>query len=197
MTQLLTHLPLLNPGSPEARKEYMKLLPKVLLGSSEELEYLDKCRQLLSLALVHPVFPHEDREALTYWLAKLDEKHKNIMDRKFYINGRPPARIHQQPSGSVDDMTIRISGWPDAGMHHHEPFALDCEEEKRATFGMGQTSHFFSTTNGHEPYLKSSSLPGHSLVHSAPVVEWKGGMKGVCACACAFLKWSYMPNMAE
>lgn len=51
----------------------MKLLPKVLLSSSEVQNYLDQCRQLLSLALVHPAFPQEDREALTFWLNKLDK----------------------------------------------------------------------------------------------------------------------------
>ena len=53
----------------------MKLLPKVLLTSSEAQKYFDHCRQLLSLALVHPAFPQEDREALTFWLNKLDVKH--------------------------------------------------------------------------------------------------------------------------
>lgn len=52
----------------------MRLLPKVLLCSSEQPDYLDQCRQLLSLALVHPAFPTEDREALTYWLSRLNGK---------------------------------------------------------------------------------------------------------------------------
>lgn len=78
LSQLLSHLLLLNPGNSEARAEYMKLLPKVMPGLSEEMEYRDMCRQLLSLAMVHPAFPHEDREALTYWLSQLDSKHKNM-----------------------------------------------------------------------------------------------------------------------
>ena len=99
LTQLLAHLPLLNPGNVEARREYMKLLPKVMLGSSEELDYLDQCRQLLSLALVHPAFPHEDREALTYWLSQLDRKQKNISDRSPQRPPPIPPRIHQIKSG--------------------------------------------------------------------------------------------------
>lgn len=95
LSQLLAHLPLLNPGNVEARREYMKLLPKVMLGSSEELDYLDQCRQLLSLALVHPAFPHEDREALTYWLSQLDRKQKNISDRSPQRPPPIPPRIHQ------------------------------------------------------------------------------------------------------
>ena len=106
LAQLLTHLPLLNPGNTEAREHYMKLMPKVLLGSSEDIDYLEQCRQLLSLALVHPAFPHENREALSYWLTRLDEKQKNIMDRKQSMNGGhlaapppiPPRRIYQIPS---------------------------------------------------------------------------------------------------
>lgn len=73
---LLTHLPLLHLGNSDARKEYMKLLPKVLLSSSKTQRYFDQCRQLLSLALVHPAFPPEDKKALNFWLEKLDGKHK-------------------------------------------------------------------------------------------------------------------------
>ena len=112
LAQLLTHLPLLNPGNAEAREHYMKLMPKVLLGSSEDLDYLEQCRQLLSLAIVHPAFPHENREALSYWLARLDEKQKNITDRKQSMNGHiaapppiPPRRIHQTPS------KVEEGGW--------------------------------------------------------------------------------------
>lgn len=113
LAQLLVHIPLLNPGNLEARGEYMKLLPKVLLGSSEELDYLDQCRQLLSLALVHPAFPHEDREALTYWLARLDEKQRNIMERNPTVAPQrpppiPPRKIYQ--TKSEDSGGLRSNG---------------------------------------------------------------------------------------
>lgn len=70
----------------------MRLLPKVMLGSNEELEYLDHCRQLLSLALVHPAFPHEDRDALTFWRSKLDAK---LTDRQ--ATSPPQQQQQQQP----------------------------------------------------------------------------------------------------
>ena len=91
----------------------MKLLPKVMLGSSEELDYLDQCRQLLSLALVHPAFPHEDREALTFWLAQLDRKQKNIVDRKVPSPQRAPPippRIHQIKSSEEFGRSAGSSG---------------------------------------------------------------------------------------
>ena len=142
LTQLLAHLPLLNPGNVEARREYMKLLPKVMLGSSEELDYLDQCRQLLSLALVHPAFPHEDREALTYWLSQLDRKQKNISDRGCGSPQRPPPippRIHQIKSledigrSNSGNGRIYINGdlsRPE-GLNHHSEGEAD-------TFGIEQ-----------------------------------------------------------
>ena len=78
LQNLLLHIPLLHPGNNDAREEYLKLLPKVLLGSGDDTEYLYKCRQLLSLALVHPAFPHADREKLTFWLARLDDKCRSV-----------------------------------------------------------------------------------------------------------------------
>ncbi|XP_041379561.1 protein Smaug homolog 1-like [Gigantopelta aegis] len=74
LQQLLSHIPLLHQENNKAREEYLKLLPKVLFGSIEDSDYLYQCRQIISLALVHPAFPHEDREKLKFWLSRLEEK---------------------------------------------------------------------------------------------------------------------------
>ena len=74
MRQLLVHLPLLRPGNPVARKEYLNILPKVLAHSHENSVHEEECRQLLSLALVHPAFPPDERNQLQQWLQVLDEK---------------------------------------------------------------------------------------------------------------------------
>ena len=87
----------------------MKLLPKVLLGSSEELDYLDQCRQLLSLALVHPAFPHGDRDALTFWLSRLDEKQKNIIDRPQRPPPIPPRNKIYQTKTDDHNCSLRTS----------------------------------------------------------------------------------------
>ncbi len=126
----------------------MKLLPKVLLGSSEELEYLDQCRQLLSLALVHPAFPHEDREALTYWLARLDEKSRGIMERTPGPSSQHPPplpprgrRIHQtEDQGRLNNGPgrIYINGCLDrmlptqleGSLEHLDSSSLELEEEE-------------------------------------------------------------------
>jgi len=196
LTQLLAHLPLLNPGNAEARREYMTLLPKVLLSSIEELDYLDQCRQLLSLALVHPAFPHDDREALTFWLFRLDEKIRNIMGEETI----PPTAAHHPsplakstPIQSVDEAggahsssTIEITGFL-------EPTVEEDELRSRSnSLQTGQRIYSFhdvppSSSNGiRDPFLdKSKSLPSgpHSkgLLNSLleeQQYEWKGGMKG-------------------
>ena len=151
LLQLLSHLPLLNPGNSEARSEYMKLLTKVMLGSSEELEYLEQCRQLLSLALVHPAFPHEDREALTYWLSQLDSKHKTIADRTGVVSSPqcPPAippRIRQIQTNedvrlSPTNGRIYIEGDLNHSFydsHSSDPYNADDEEVQR-TLGSSKT----------------------------------------------------------
>jgi len=74
LEQLLAHLPLLRPGNLEGKEEYLTLLPKVLLGSCEEQNYMDQCKQLLSLSLVHPAFNQDDRAKLSYWLTRLHDK---------------------------------------------------------------------------------------------------------------------------
>ena len=185
LSELLAHLPLLHPGNIEARSEYMKLLPKVMLGSSEELDYLDQCRQLLSLALVHPAFPHEDREALTYWLSQLDRKHKNISDRTSSSPQRPPPippRIHQIKSGddygrsSSGNGRIYINGdlnrldslSMQEGASESEPAGLDQDYEedghsKSQSLTHGQSLYGSSTLPHHDPHSAIAGLPPASL----------------------------------
>lgn len=150
LAQLLTHLPLLHPGNIEARKEYMKLLPKVLLSSSssEVQYYIDQCRQLLSLALVHPAFPQEDREALTYWLNKLD-KHTTTTAKKIAslpttsFSSPPPAphnpvtsafphkKVHQiksqETSSSLGNGDLMIDGYIGPVPNGFDSPELSCE----------------------------------------------------------------------
>lgn len=80
---LLSHILLLHPGNSKARAEYLKLLTKILFGSEDE-EYLYLCRQLLSLALIHPAFPSEDREKLNFWFTRLEEKRRKISERSSF-----------------------------------------------------------------------------------------------------------------
>lgn len=70
---LLTHLPLLRPGISNVRREYLRIIPRLILHSMEKGKYLPKCRQLLSLATVHPAFLKDERNCLSCWLDKLDK----------------------------------------------------------------------------------------------------------------------------
>ena len=178
LSQLLSHLPLLNPGKMEARAEYMRLLPKVMLGSSEELDYLDRCRQLLSLALVHPAFPHEDREALTFWRSQLDQKHKTIAERQAATASQKPPpippRIHQiktnDDTRSSDCIFIDrdLNQTPLDG-HSYDPYSADDEEVQRTLdwpFGSSktlqprQTAPFNFGGSGHNSPLPASFEDG-------------------------------------
>ena len=161
LAQLLAHLPLLNPGSTDARGEYMKLLPKVMLGSSEELDYLDQCRQLLSLALVHPAFPQEDREALTFWLSQLDRKQKNIVDRKAPSPSQP-SRIYQIKSTPEEISWNTSSGLSSGRINISGELNMVGEND-----GFTESNHI-----AEDDEIKCNSLPpGQSLYNSPSTVE--------------------------
>lgn len=140
----------------------MKLLPKVMLGSSEELDYLDQCRQLLSLALVHPAFPQEDREALTFWLSQLDRKQKNIVERKAPSPSQPPSRIYQIKS-TPEEISWNSSSGLSSGR-----IIIDGE------LNMIGESDTFSDANhpAEDDEIRCTSLPpGQSLYNSPSTVE--------------------------
>lgn len=167
----------------------MKLLPKVMLGSSEELDYLDQCRQLLSLALVHPAFPHEDREALTFWLSQLDRKQKNIVDRKVPSPQRPPIppRIHQikssedfgRPSSNGSNGSriyingdLHVSKQSEGSLGDLDSFTMDLrggfgeedEQGPRSTKSLQHNRSLFSPVSGVE---NSATLPANSYEEMA------------------------------
>ena len=104
LEQLLAHLPLLKPGNLEGKEEYLTLLPKVLLGSCEESTYMDQCKQLLSLSLVHPAFNQEDRAKLSYWLARLHEKPERRPNVQSPTLEKPPFPLPLQ--GSRDSSSL-------------------------------------------------------------------------------------------
>ena len=109
LDKLLSHIPLIKPGCAQVVREYMTLLPNVLLSDGEDPSYFNKCRQLLSIALVHPAFQTEDQNSLTYWLQHLDEKWRR------YVETGGPKLVIQQSNGfagpSVTAAT-RTSTWP-------------------------------------------------------------------------------------
>ncbi len=198
------HLPLLNPGSSEARAEYMKLLPKVMLGSSEVLDYLDQCRQLLSLALVHPAFPHDDREALTFWFSQLDRKQRNIFDRK--PPSSPTSKIYQiksspeeaswtsgiglgsgrinisgelQAVGATDgffsDDELKSNSLPPGGRLTHGPSSV---EDGPLSFEEYLMAHMDKGMVGMAPST-SMTAPGAMISGPEELTNWKEGMKGI------------------
>ncbi|XP_032221815.2 protein Smaug homolog 1 [Nematostella vectensis] len=123
--QLLAHLPLLVPGNDEARFEYLQLLPKILTHTVQHSVHQDECMQLLSLALVHPAFPPEERNSLLCWLSHL-EKTLGIKERQ----NSGPARLQTTESsdmpGSCDNLVRhnytrgRVNGWRNQPLVHHD-----------------------------------------------------------------------------
>jgi len=116
--QLLLHLPLLHPGNDDARHEYLKLLPKILSHSLEYSIHEEECRQLLSLALVHPAFVPEERNSLTWWLGLLEDKGEKMRAEK----RRPPPGFNPNQINAHSPLSGTKSAcelW--GSQNHHAP----------------------------------------------------------------------------
>ncbi|XP_015911017.1 protein Smaug homolog 1 isoform X2 [Parasteatoda tepidariorum] len=75
--QLLSHLPLLQPGNDDAKTQYLGLIPKILAHSIRHSVHIEESRQLLSYSLIHPAINNEDRCTLTQWLRQLEDRIHN------------------------------------------------------------------------------------------------------------------------
>lgn len=101
MKQLLVYLPLLQPGNNAAREEYLNILPNVLSHSHSQGVHEEECRQLLSLALVHPAFSANERARLQEWLEILNEKS---------VDGFYDSKINE--FSQQENVNRRLDGWP-------------------------------------------------------------------------------------
>ncbi|XP_033106634.1 protein Smaug homolog 1-like [Anneissia japonica] len=123
--QLLSHLPLLQPGSVDAKKQYLSIIPKILAHSLEGSIHLDECRQLLSYLLIHPALTNDERGSLTYWLGRLDE-HANghgVYPPRVSPEGSPSSspytRTHTTNGHYTEPNYVpgsKINGWRDSGI---------------------------------------------------------------------------------
>ena len=121
--QLLMHLPLLNPRNDEARYEYLHLLPKILHHTVEHSVHQEECRQLLSLAVVHPAFPPEERTALHHWLSQLDKSlgvQERIQATNSFISENPDVLPNTGCENLVRQnyMRNRMNGWRNQQLVH-------------------------------------------------------------------------------
>ncbi|XP_041035351.1 protein Smaug homolog 1 isoform X2 [Cetorhinus maximus] len=144
--QLLSHLPLLQPGNVEAKSEYMKLLQKVLAYSIDSNLFIEESRQLLSYALIHPATSLDDRSSLALWLTHLEER----MSSNYSSQNVGPADsiytgvYNQNQRQNVEDKLNEWQNRADSGMCVTVPAWQDkpmtCE-------------------NGHLPLHTSASVP--------------------------------------
>ncbi|KAJ7380000.1 Protein Smaug 2 [Desmophyllum pertusum] len=121
--QLLMHLPLLNPRNDEARYEYLHLLPKILHHTVEHSVHQEECRQLLSLAVVHPAFPAEERTALHRWLSQLDKTlgvQERLQATNSFITENPDVLPNTGCENLVRQnyMRGRMNGWRNQQLVH-------------------------------------------------------------------------------
>ena len=124
---LLMHLPLLHPGNNEAKEEYLTLLPKILSHSLDNSIHEEECRQLFSLAVVHPAFTKQDKQKLNFWLGLLAEKEDKMKEKhhSFVVNqslsDSPAHYINADasrgiPSGDASVREGQANGWRNQAM---------------------------------------------------------------------------------
>ncbi|XP_078351384.1 LOW QUALITY PROTEIN: protein Smaug homolog 1-like [Oculina patagonica] len=121
--QLLMHSATLNPRNDEARYEYLHLLPKILHHTVEHSVHQEECRQLLSLAVVHPAFPPEERTALHRWLSQLDKSlgvQERLQATNSFITENPDVLPNTGCENLVRQnyMRGRMNGWRNQQLVH-------------------------------------------------------------------------------
>lgn len=154
MKQLLVHLPLLQPGNHAARKEYLNILPDVLAHSHSQGVHEDECRQLLSLALVHPAFPADERTRLQHWLEVLNEES---------VDGFYDSKINDFPQR--ENVNRRLESWQKHRQLEKKDSGIGSFEYHSGSFippglpppGLPHTAHQ-NATGAHPKVFKTHSL---------------------------------------
>ncbi|XP_055519505.1 protein Smaug homolog 1-like isoform X1 [Leucoraja erinacea] len=192
VSQLLSHLPLLQPGNVEAKSEYMKLLQKVLAYSIDSNLFIEESRQLLSYALIHPATSLDDRSSLALWLTHLEERMSSnysspsmgradsIYTGAYNQNQRHNVedKLNEWQNRADSSMCVTVPTWLDKPMtceNGHLPLhtsvsvpsAMNNIGSNSSTVLQGQTQ-----TN-HSPLKRSVSLtPPINMTNQSVVSEW-------------------------
>lgn len=179
-SRLLSFLLLLQPGNSNAILAYLKLLPSVLLQSafSDDGQHLDDSRQLLSLALVHPAFPSQEKTKLKCLLAMLEEKANHceqshptkwpVEQQAKWVGGYDgDCPVLNRPASPVGSRPI---AWKPT-VPSHLPSAKD---------KMTGIPTSVSVANGHPQLLAHSILSmGGKPERSRSLIRMSGGYEGV------------------
>ncbi|KAI6657517.1 hypothetical protein LOD99_262 [Oopsacas minuta] len=165
LSHLLSHLPLLKVDSHLARREYMNLLPKVLLGSCEHAHYLDQCWQLLCLSVLHPAFPPDDKNSLNYWLIRLREKSRAVEHKQqmLIMGGSVPPPI--PPQQSLEEFH------PHGPLHHMSPHGSYFPQIQPALSSPGLPQHANCPTTGTGNFFPLLNVTPMSHSHPHPPVS--------------------------
>ncbi|XP_055844950.1 protein Smaug [Episyrphus balteatus] len=73
LNEILEILPLLKPGSDEAKAIYLSLIPLAVEDTGREIVSTELVQQIFSYLLIHPAISNDDRRSLNHWLRNLEE----------------------------------------------------------------------------------------------------------------------------
>lgn len=71
--EILEILPLLKPGSDEAKAIYLSLIPLAVEDTGRDIVSPELVQQIFSYLLIHPAISNDDRRSLNHWLRNLEE----------------------------------------------------------------------------------------------------------------------------
>ncbi|XP_041090665.1 protein Smaug homolog 2-like isoform X1 [Polyodon spathula] len=172
VSQLLSHLPLLQPHNAEAKDEYMKLLQKVLSYTIESNLFVEESRQLLSYALIHPATTVEDRTTLAMWLNHLEEHLSTgylgrASSSSSFSSGYHPRQGSDEWMGSQSEIMDPGNVWQDkpatTGQNGHMTFHVSTSVPS-AMNSIGSNANTVLTSQIHpSPLKRSMSLVPTSL----------------------------------
>ena len=161
MKQLLALLPLLIPGNDEARFEYLQLLPKILTHSVEHCVHQEECMQLLSLALVHPAFPQEERNSLLKWLSHLEKNYSVQEQQRSQLNRHGTTESDIQPNTGCENLVRARNykrtnniGWTRKQPLTHKDSGLGSSFDSSSTFSSTSIQSFGSSSFNYGPGIR-------------------------------------------
>ncbi|XP_022092986.1 protein Smaug homolog 1-like isoform X2 [Acanthaster planci] len=164
VAQLLSHLPLLRPGNNDVKKEYLSLIPKILLHSVENSQHLEESRQVLSYLLIHPALSNEDRSSLAWWLGRLEEHTNSQAGFPSRLQVSPDLSPSQSPSPSPSPFPGGILNSSETGRNGLQGGlngwrAQPTFRDSGAVDFPPTASHFLGSSVPHQPLTNTLSAP--------------------------------------
>ncbi|CAD5123230.1 unnamed protein product [Dimorphilus gyrociliatus] len=109
LSTVLAHVPLLRPGSNEAKQIYINLVKRLMQSAADAGRQTEECRQLAIYLVMHPALTQTEIQEFNAWYSKLEQQQQVAQRAAAAASNGGAGNTNGWPSASLRDSGIGLN----------------------------------------------------------------------------------------